>query len=348
MDRLPPLSNKYVLASAGILGSTLLAATMGFFNKNHMPVEGKTILLTGASEGLGRSAARELAAKGANVIIVARNVGKLEDALAEISAAAKDPRTQRFHYISADVSEDDYAVRVVAEAISWNGGHSPDIVWCVAGSSTPMLWQDEKALQETRREMGVNFWGACEMSHAILREWWSPENSFTEPKHFIFTASVLALYTIVGYGPYSPTKWAIRGLADTLTQEAMLYPKQPVKIHIVYPGTILSPGFEREQRVKPDVTLQLEKDDPQMTPDQVATAAIAGLEAGKHFVTVNFLGEMMRWGVMGGSLRNNWFVDTLGAFLLALAWFFVHLVMHGDIKKYAKKHGHPSGYPKKI
>lgn len=41
MDRLPPLSNKYVLASAGILGSTLLAATMGFFNKNHMPVEGK-------------------------------------------------------------------------------------------------------------------------------------------------------------------------------------------------------------------------------------------------------------------------------------------------------------------
>ena len=45
----------------------------------------QTVLLTGGSEGMGRSAARMLAAKGANVVIVARNVGKLEEALAEIT-----------------------------------------------------------------------------------------------------------------------------------------------------------------------------------------------------------------------------------------------------------------------
>lgn len=44
----------------------------------------KTILITGASEGMGRSAARQLAQKGANIIIVSRNVGRLEEALAEI------------------------------------------------------------------------------------------------------------------------------------------------------------------------------------------------------------------------------------------------------------------------
>ena len=196
--------------------------------------------------------------------------------------------------------------------------------------------------------MDVNFWGACEMSHAILREWWSPENTFTEPKHLIFTASVLALFAVVGYGTYSPSKWALRGLSDTLTQECMLYPNQPVKIHVVFPGTILSPGFEREQRSKPDITLHIERDDPQQTPDEVATLAIAGLEAGKHFVTVGFLGDMMKWSVLGGSLRNNWFLDTIGAWFMAVVWFFVHIFVLGDIKNWPKKHGHPYGYAKKI
>lgn len=214
-------------------------------------------------------------------------------------------------------------------------------------------------MPEMRREMDVNFWGGSEMAHAILREWWAPpppDASKTttptppadhQPKHLIFTASVLALYTIAGYSTYSPTKFALRGLADTLAQEALLYPDQPVKVHVVYPGTILSPGFEREQRYKPDVTLQLEKDDPKLPPDQVARNAIAGLEAGHHYVTVGLLGHLMRWGAVGGALRNNVLVDTLMAWVMAPAWVVVLWVMHGDIKKFAKTHGHPSTYPKK-
>src|SRR4051794_29014398 len=99
---------------------------------------------------MGRSAAMQLAAKGANVILVSRNVGRLEAALADVTAAASSPSTQRFTYISADVSEPDYAAAVISEAIAWNGGHSPDIVWCVAGMSTPLLWTDDAALTAAR------------------------------------------------------------------------------------------------------------------------------------------------------------------------------------------------------
>ncbi|KAJ3554726.1 hypothetical protein NPX13_g10537 [Xylaria arbuscula] len=48
-----------------------------------MPVEGKTVLITGASEGMGRSVARQLAEKGASVILVSRSANKLEEAMAE-------------------------------------------------------------------------------------------------------------------------------------------------------------------------------------------------------------------------------------------------------------------------
>jgi hypothetical protein len=51
----------------------------------------QTILLTGASEGMGKSVAIQLSRKGANIIIVSRNVGKLEAALAEIQVSPSPP-----------------------------------------------------------------------------------------------------------------------------------------------------------------------------------------------------------------------------------------------------------------
>ncbi|KAG6039673.1 hypothetical protein E4U41_002307 [Claviceps citrina] len=322
----------------------LIAINMGFFRKNKLPVEGKTVLITGASEGMGLSVAKKLSAKGANVILVSRSISKLEEALEIVKAASKHS-SQRFTFFSADVSAPSYASPLLAEATAWNGGAAPDIVWCVAGMSTPQLFIDMD-MASLRRQMDVNFYGTAEMSHAILREWLSPESPVSpEPKHLIMTTSTVALYTIPGYAPYAPSKWALRGLADTLSQEAMLYP-QNVKVHVVYPGTILSAGYEREQRVKPEVTKLLEDADPKQTPDEVAEAAIRGLENGDYFVTVNWLGNLMRLGMLGGSFRNNWVFDTLGAWLVSIVWIFVQADLHGKIRAHGKKNGHPSLYKK--
>lgn len=110
----------------------------------------QTILLTGASEGTGLSAARIFSSKGANVIIVSRNLAKLEDAIKSIKTAANRPETQRFHAIAADVAEPNYAEGVIADATAWNEGHPPEIVWCLAGLSTPMLWTGDGAMKAAR------------------------------------------------------------------------------------------------------------------------------------------------------------------------------------------------------
>ncbi|PNY23643.1 3-ketodihydrosphingosine reductase gsl-3 [Tolypocladium capitatum] len=333
----------WVLVSAVL--AIAIASTMGLFGGNKMPVEGKTVLITGASEGMGLSAAQKLAARGANVILISRSVKKLEEALESVKAAAKNPSTQRFHYISADVSTPSYAAPVIAEATQWNNGKTPDIVWCVAGVSVPELFVDMD-MESLRRQMNINFFGTAEMSHAIFREWLAADAPVDkEPRHLVMTTSVVALYTIPGYAPYAPSKWAIRGLADTISQEAMLYP-QNVKVHVVYPGTILSPGLERENLSKPEITRILEESDPKQTPDQVAEAAIRGLERGDYIVTVNYLGSLMKWGMLGGSFRNNWVVDTLGAWLVSIVWIFVQMDLHGKIRSYGKKYGHPSTYKK--
>ncbi|KAK9435713.1 3-ketodihydrosphingosine reductase [Metarhizium brunneum] len=317
---------------------------MGLFSGNKMPVAGKTVLITGGSEGMGLSVAQQLSAKGANIILVSRSTAKLEEALKTVRASAKDP-SQRFHHIAADVSSPSYAAPLIAAATAWNNNQTPDIVWCCAGTSAPQLFT-EMEMDSLRHHMDVNFYGTAEMSHATLRAWLSPSAPVTpEPKHLVMTTSAVALYTIPGYAPYAPSKWALRGLADTLSQEVMLYP-QNVKVHVVYPGTILSPGFVREEQVKPEITKILEASDPRQTPDQVAAASIKGLENGDYFVTVNWLGDLMRLGMLGGSFRNNWIVDTLGAWLVAILWIFVQPDLHGKIRAYRKKHGHPSARTK--
>ena len=223
--------------------------------------------------------------------------------------------------------------------------------------STPLLWaEDASAMAATRRNMDVNFFGAAEMARAILHEWLSPDRSAKqekrkgdekEPKHIVFTASVIALFAIPGYGTYAPSKWALRGLADNLAMELLLYPDNPVKVHVVCPGTITSPGLERENKTKPDVTLELEKGDPALSPEAVAEKSISGLQAGNYLVTVSPLGDLMRCGAMGASPRNNWFFDTVVGWIVPVIYFFVLLVMNRQVVGWARKHGHPSTYVKK-
>ena len=196
-----------------------------------------------------------------------------------------------------------------------------------------------------RQQMDVNYWSCADMAHAILREWLAP-TAEKKDRHLIFTSSVTAFYSIVGYTPYAPAKAAIKSLSDTLAQEVLLYGDH-VKIHTVFPGTILSPGFDNENRTKPAITFLLEESDPEQTPDQVAKNSITGLENGDYLVTVGLLGAAMRGCAWGGSARNNWITDTAMTWITSIAWGFIGRDLDGKVRAYGKKHGHPSTYAKK-
>lgn len=198
-----------------------------------------------------------------------------------------------------------------------------------------------------RWQMDVNYWSCVDMAHAILNEWLAPSSTGKgNRRHLIFTSSVAAFYAIAGYGPYSPAKAAIKSLSDTLAQEMLLY-GDDVKVHTVFPGTITSPGLERENQMKPDITHILEESDPVQSPDVVAAKAISGLEKGEYLVTVGWLGILMRATGWGGSRRNNWFVDTVVTWLVSVISIFISIDLNGKVRTYGKKHGHPITYPKK-
>jgi 3-dehydrosphinganine reductase len=258
-------------------------------------------------------------------------------------AAAKRPSSQRFTYFSADVANADFAGPLLASCISWNNGQTPDIVWCCAGCSRPTLFVDDDPAH-IRRQMEVNYYGSAMLAHAVLREWLAPSMPVEkDARRLIFTSSAVAFYTVSGYGSYGASKIALRSLADCLAQEVMLYP-QNVEVHCVFPGNIDSPGSLRENETKPEITKILEEDDPLQQPDQVAEQCIRGLEKGHHQVTTNWLVNLMRWGVVGGSHKNNFVVDVVMGLVLVLAWVIAQPILLAKVRKFARENGHPSSY----
>lgn len=198
-----------------------------------------------------------------------------------------------------------------------------------------------------RQQMDINFWTCVDMAHAILKVWLAPSSPTKgQERHLIFTSSVVAFYPVAGYAPYAPGKAAIKSLSDSLVQEVLLY-DEAVKIHTVFPGTISSPGLDKENLTKPEITHILEESDPVRTPDVLAAKSIAGLENGEYLVTVGLIGAAMRACAWGGSRRNNWVLDTILTCITSLVWLFVGPDLDGKVKAYRKKHGHPSTYAKR-
>ncbi|KAI0888691.1 NAD(P)-binding protein [Annulohypoxylon maeteangense] len=342
-----------------------------YFSKNQFPVNGQTILITGGSTGLGLNAGRQLAEKGANVIIVARNVGKLKEGIRYISKCACSPETQRFHHIVADVTTAPECARVVAEATEWNGGCPPDIVWCCSGSAHPTLFIDTP-IDQFQTMMDSNYFSCVYMSHAILNAWLRPAidasaaTKETEPqakaakptplpaRHLIFTGSFVSFYSFAGFTPYSPSKAAIRSLSDSLSQEMNLYaaahPDLPrVRVHTVFPATMPTQSLEDENRVKTDLTKALEEGDQILSPELCARRAISGLESGEELVPTSTIIWAVMTSVMGGSVRGGFWrglESTVGGWITLIVMVFIRWEMDSKVRKWGAEHG-SSGMVKK-
>ena len=152
---------------------------------------------------MGLSVAHQLAEKGANIIIVARDADRLRESIIHISVLATlisftaisnissiitrtkthaiqrsaiSPQTQRFHHISADLINAAESTRVIAEATAWNGDAPPDIIWCCAGSAHPTLFIDTP-LEQLQHMMDSNYFTSAYMAHAALTTWLQPKDS---------------------------------------------------------------------------------------------------------------------------------------------------------------------------
>ncbi|TGO35616.1 hypothetical protein BHYA_0152g00210 [Botrytis hyacinthi] len=324
---------------------------------NAFPINGKTILITGGSRGMGQEVGHQLSQKGANIAIVARDPQKLQQVISYIQLGAANPSTQRFHHISADLCS---ATECARGGVEWGG---PDTVWCCAGSAYPALFVDTP-VEQIEKQMASNYMTSVYMAHATLRSWLKPledtqagdaasskaerkSNTTPPARHLIFTASFVALYSFAGYAPYSPSKAALRSLSDSLSQEMNLYaaafPEAPrVRVHTIFPATILTESYETENLTTHGLTLQLEEGDDGRTPHVIAERSIKGLEGGEEIITTDMLTRLVKEGVLGGSVRGGFgrvILSCILAGLMGIVMAFVRADMDRRARAWGRKFG---------
>ncbi|EIW74911.1 oxidoreductase [Coniophora puteana RWD-64-598 SS2] len=262
----------------------------------------KHIYITGGSQGLGLALARLLVKRGAHVSIVARNAEKLEKAKKEIEAAraSDSQRVLSFSFSLDNASESAAALKAASDA---HGGRAPDAVFTCAGASKPMFFLDMEEQDLTKGMVDgywVQAWTALAAAKAMAKQGVKGK--------IVLVSSTLGYMSFVGYASYSPAKHALRGLADTLRSELLLY---GIDVHCFFPPTMFTPGYDEESKSKPAITKKIEETDDGLTAEQAALGLFHGVEKNQPHITADLITSLFHASTRGSAPRNNAFVETI-------------------------------------
>lgn len=220
---------------------------------------GAHVVVTGGSEGIGIATAIEASARGAKVSLIARRRDVLDAATTGIGGPVA--------VASADVTDPDATSAAIASVESELG--PCDVLVCCAGFAKPGYFEDLTP-DDFRRHMDVNYLGTVHAVRAVL-----PAMRSRRAGHVVVTASTAGLIGVFGYGAYSPTKFAVRGLAETLRSEVRA---DGVRVAVVYPPDTATPGFEQENLTKPPETAALSGAIAPITAEAMASRIVDGIE----------------------------------------------------------------------
>lgn len=183
-------------------------------------ITGKTVVITGASSGMGAAAARHLAEKGANVVLGARRTDRIEALMAEIAEAGGKAIA-----VATDVTKREDLLRLVGAAVETYG--RIDVLINNAGVM-PLSPLERVKVDEWDQMIDVNLKGVLYGVAAAL-----PHMIAQKSGHIINVSSVAGHKLFGGSAVYSATKFAVRALSEGLRQEMA-----PHNIR----ATIISPG----------------------------------------------------------------------------------------------------------
>lgn len=253
-------------------------------------------ILSGGSSGIGLALAHMLAARGWALTLLARDPARLETAGAALRAAGAGAVLLD----SVDVADAGALEAAVARSIATEG--TPGLVVASAGIAEPGYFA-ELPLEVFERAMAVNYFGALHLARAAL-----PSMRRAGRGQLVLIGSGAGLVGLFGYGAYSPSKFALRGLAEVLRAEVNA---DGVGVSIVYPPDTDTPQLAAENRTKPAETRAITGAGGLMSAEAVADAILKGIDRGRFSITPGF--QMSLLAPLAGPLAPllRWHFDRL-------------------------------------
>jgi NADP-dependent 3-hydroxy acid dehydrogenase YdfG len=192
--------------------------------KEHLmaKLDGKVVVITGASSGIGEATAEALAGEGATVVVAARREERLSDLVEKLNGDGGKALA-----VECDVTDEEQAHALIQRAKDEFG--RVDIL--INNAGVMQLSKIEKGLSdEWRRMVEVNVLGllyATDAAIEVMKEQGSG--------HLVNISSLASRGTRPGLGVYSGTKMAVNGISESLRQELL---EDNIRVTMVEPGAV--------------------------------------------------------------------------------------------------------------
>ncbi|XP_021921360.1 3-ketodihydrosphingosine reductase isoform X2 [Zootermopsis nevadensis] len=246
-------------------------------------LKNKHVVITGGSSGIGKCVAIEAAASGANVTLIARDVKKLESAVSEVKKHCLNHEDQKVQYISLDVSENYDEIEKVLHGAEDEIGPISMLVNCAGMAICGRL--EDTSVNDIKYLLNLNFLGTLFPIKAVI----SRMKGRGEGR-IVIVASQAAMLGIYGYTVYSSTKFALRGLAESLHMEVKPY---NISVTLSLPPDTDTPGFANEEKSKPMETRLISQSAGIVSPEVVAKQIMKDALTGNFYSTVGSEGFML-------------------------------------------------------
>jgi len=221
-----------------------------------------TVLVTGASGGIGHAIARALAARGAQLVLTGRRAEVLEPLAAELGGRA----------LAVDLAERDAVERLVQDV--------GDVEILVANAALPASGTlDDYTGEQVDRALDVNLRAPIQLARLLSEGMVARGHG-----HLVFISSLSGKAAAGGSALYSATKFGLRGFALSLREDLRA---SGVGVSTIFPGFIRDAGMFARADVKlpPGVGTR--------SPEDVAAAVVRAIERDKAELDVAPLGLRM-------------------------------------------------------
>jgi short-subunit dehydrogenase len=245
-----------------------------------MNFKNKVVLITGASSGIGKACAIELAKRGANLVLAARQYVTLCELTAELEKEFKIKAIA----VQTDVSQEEDCKLLIKQALVTFG--KIDILINNAGLSMRALFNDLD-LAVLKNLMDVNFWGTVYCTKYALPEILKTQGTI------VGVSSIAGYRGLPGRTGYSASKFAMNGFMEALRTELL---KTGVHVMVACPGFTASnirvSALAQDGQAHGETSMEEGK---MMTAEAVAESIINGIAAGKRTLVMTGQGKLTVW-----------------------------------------------------
>jgi short-subunit dehydrogenase len=245
-----------------------------------MSLKNKIVVITGASSGIGRALAEEMAKRGANVVLGARQYVTL----CEITADLEKRFGIRALAVQADVSREEDCETLIKQTVLTFG--KIDVLINNAGLSMRALFKDLD-LSVLKNLMDVNFWGAVYCTKYALPEILKTSGSI------VSVSSIAGYRGLPGRTGYSSSKFAMNGFMESLRTELL---KTGVHVMVACPGFTTSnirfAALAQDGSAHGETSMEEGK---MMSAEEVAQRICDGIEQRKRTLVMTRQGKLAVW-----------------------------------------------------